>query len=112
VFSRSDVEVVTNATVLDEVTEYLPVMSANYGIGVEMLETQLRLLAIGIFTRREYSSSMEDARRRMEKRDPDDVDLLALAIHLDIPVWSNDDDFRNTGIERYTTAELLKKLAP
>jgi predicted nucleic acid-binding protein len=110
VFSRSDVEVVTTVTVLDEVTEYLPVMSANYGIGAEMLETQLRLLAIRIYARHEYSSSLEDARRLMEDRDPDDVDLLALALHLEIPGWSNDNDFRNAGIERFTTAELLKKL--
>ena len=40
------------------------------------------------------------------RRDPEGVELLALALHLSLPVWSNDDDFELTGIEWYTTAEL------
>ena len=43
-------------------------------------------------------------------RDPDDVDLLALALHLKAAVWSNDRDFRDAGIELWTTAELLAEL--
>jgi hypothetical protein len=27
-----------------------------------------------------------------------------------MPVWSNDNDFEDAGVEWYTTAELLKKL--
>jgi len=50
------------------------------------------------------------ARKRIGKRDPDDVDLLALALELKIPIWSNDGDFEGTGIEWYPTAQLLKKL--
>jgi predicted nucleic acid-binding protein len=38
------------------------------------------------------------------------VDLLALALQLDIPVWSNDSDFEGTGVEWYTTARLMKAL--
>jgi hypothetical protein len=27
-----------------------------------------------------------------------------------VPVWSNDDDFREAGVEWFTTATLLKRL--
>jgi len=37
---------------------------------------------------------MGEARRHLADRDPDDVGLAALALHLEIPVWSNDKDFR------------------
>jgi hypothetical protein len=30
---------------------------------------------------------------------------------LNLPVWSNDRDFEDSGIEWYTTAQLLRKLA-
>ena len=35
---------------------------------------------------------------------------LALALHLKLPLWSNDRDFEGTGVERFTTAQLLSKL--
>ena len=43
-------------------------------------------------------------------RDPDEVDLLALALHLGVPVWSKDNGFEDAGVEWYETAGLLKKL--
>jgi hypothetical protein len=46
----------------------------------------------------------------MEAKDPEDVDLLALALFLGAPVWSNDDDFKDLPVKRYTTAEFLKLL--
>lgn len=52
------------------------------------------------------------ARKRIGGRDRDDVDLLALAIQLKIPVWSNDNDFENTGVIWYTTVSLLATLEP
>ena len=57
-----------------------------------------------------YASKVPEARRRIGGRDPDDVELLALALHEDVPVWSNDNDFENAGVDWYTTAELLRKL--
>jgi len=36
--------------------------------------------------------------------------VLALALTLKLPVWSNDNDFEDAGVEWYTTAELLKTL--
>jgi predicted nucleic acid-binding protein len=57
-----------------------------------------------------YEDSVAEARRRIGHRDPDDVEILALAIHFQIPVWSNDNDFTNVGVEWYTTASLLANL--
>ena len=45
------------------------------------------------------------------KRDPDDVELVALALALGCPVWSNDNDLVELKeIEVYPTAVMLKKL--
>jgi predicted nucleic acid-binding protein len=57
-----------------------------------------------------YRKFLSEAARLIGKRDPDDVELLALALALGIPIWSNDRDFEVAGVECYTTARLLKKL--
>ena len=54
-----------------------------------------------------YAGSVARARKLIGRRDPDDVDILALALHLKIPLWSND-DFQEADVERYTTAQLLQ----
>jgi len=53
---------------------------------------------------------LKEAERRIARRDPDDVDLLALALALRIPVWSNDKDFDAARVKRYTTAQWLRAL--
>jgi predicted nucleic acid-binding protein len=110
VFTQARVEVLTTAGVLDEVREYLPVVARQYGMLVEALEAQLRLLAVRVCDRREYAARIEASRRAMEDRDPADVELLSLALAFGIPVWSNDSDFKTAGIEWYTTARLLREL--
>jgi len=50
-----------------------------------------------------------EAKRRIGRRDPDDVDVLALALHAGVPVWSND-NFEDAGVKWFTTAGLLAKL--
>jgi predicted nucleic acid-binding protein len=57
-----------------------------------------------------YQGQRAEVKRRIAHRDPDDVDVLALALKLDCPLWSNDADFEETGVELYTTAQLLRKL--
>ncbi len=110
VFTRSVVHVVSAAITLDEVWEYLPIMSAAYGIAREVLEAQFRLLAITEYKPGQYRRFIPAASRLIGKRDPDDVELLALALYLDIPLWTNDKDFEGAGVECYTTAGLLKAL--
>lgn len=67
-------------------------------------------LPVSIVAREVYVGSMAQARKQIEKRDPDDVELLALTMHFKVPLWSNDNDFEGCGVEQYTTAELLKRL--
>jgi predicted nucleic acid-binding protein len=69
-------------------------------------------LPVTAVERRSFSAKIAEARRRIGHRDPDDVDILALAWQAVVPLWSNDNDFAETDVECYTTAELLRKLTP
>ncbi len=110
VFTRSGLEVISTKATLAEVHEYLPVMANSYGIAVEVLESQVRLLAIKAYSPHEYRDSLAKAASLLKERDPDDIDLLALALSQGIPLWSNDRDFEGLGVECYSTARLLKVL--
>jgi predicted nucleic acid-binding protein len=70
----------------------------------------LQLLPVSVIERGIYARTLAQARTLIGRRDPDDVDILALTLHFRIPLWSNDSDFEDTGVEWYTTARLLQKL--
>jgi predicted nucleic acid-binding protein len=102
--------VVTTEANIAEVEEYLPHMAAKYGLDVEKLLDALAVMPVERHPESAYLSHVKEARRYLESRDPDDVALAALALKLEIPVWSNDKDFESVPVKLYTTARLLKAL--
>jgi predicted nucleic acid-binding protein len=102
VFTQTDIGVLTTQGVLQEVRDYIPIIAKQYDIIPQALEAQLRLLAVRECEPREFAHELEAAKRSIAKRDPHDVDLLALALAFAIPVWSNDGDFKDAGVEWYT----------
>ena len=75
---------------------------------MDTLLLTLAALPITVVERADYDHHLPEADRRMRARDPDDADVLALALHLNLAVWTNDNDFEDAGVEWHTTAELLK----
>lgn len=50
-----------------------------------------------------YRHYEQKARRRIERRDPEDWPVLAVAIMLDCPIWTEDRDFFGSGVATWTT---------
>lgn len=50
-----------------------------------------------------YEPFRSTALARIEKRDPDDWPILATAMALDCPVWTEDNDFFGTGVPTWTS---------
>ena len=103
-------EVLTTQNVLSEVREYLPSLALKRKLDPASLQLAVATLPVTVVPASAYRRKMAAARRRLEERDPDDVELLALALHLRIPVWSNDADFASARTPWLTTAELLSRL--
>ena len=107
-------EVLTAEPTFDEVQEYAVILARKQGLSLDTLLLAMAALPVTVVEPAVYSRSLSEARRLIAKRDPDDVDILALALHTKLPLWSNDNDFEAAGIagkiEWYTTAELLRKL--
>ncbi len=103
-------QVFTPAAVYDEVFEYLAPLAKKKRLQLDTLLLTLATLPVIVVEGSDYERLLAEAKRRIGKRDPDDVDVLALALDLKLPVWSNDNDFEDSGVEWHTTAELLKML--
>ena len=53
-----------------------------------------------------YCEHEESARLRISSRDPDDWPIVATALLLDCPVWTEDQDFFGSGVATWTTANI------
>ena len=110
VFTEFDVIVHVAQFNTDEVAEYLPQMARKYGLAVELVEMQWKLLPLRIHSISEYRRTLPQALLDLERRDPEDAHALALARSLSLPIWSNDRDFDDLDVECYSTARLLRRL--
>jgi predicted nucleic acid-binding protein len=95
---------------VEEVAEYLPSMAAKYGLPLDLVELQWKLLPITIHSFDEYEDQFAGAGQDLAARDPEDAHALALARSLELPLWSNDRHLMNLGADVYSTARLLRVL--
>jgi predicted nucleic acid-binding protein len=110
VFNAPGLAVVTTDVTLSEVYEYSTLFARRYRIPIDVFYETIEHLPLRLYDESEYRSHVDEARRYLEHRDPDDVPLAALALKLDVPIWSNDNDFRELPLPVYTTAALLRAL--
>ena len=110
VFGVPGLVIVTTDAMMTEVCKYAPLFAKRYHIERAEIDDTIVKLPVIRYGEAEYSSHIEEARRYLQHRDPDDVALAALALKLDVPIWSNDNDFRQVPLPVYTTARLLRLL--
>ena len=103
-------EVFAAEATLAEVQEYASQLAAKKRLSLDIVLLAVASLPVTVVELTTYEKSIPEAKRRIGSRDPDDVDVLALALHAGVPIWSNDNDFEDAGVEWFTTAALLAKL--
>ena len=93
---------------LFEVEKYLPTVAAKVGQAELALFREFQLLPVTAVQPRQYDSQLERARILIGDRDPKDVHVLALALEMNLPIWSEDRDFEDLpNVTVYKTAEML-----
>jgi len=108
-WSPSLKKLVTTRFTINEVLPYLPRLAKKISVPEALLRLELELLPLTIYEKDSYQSQIAEAAKRIGDRDPKDVDVLALALTLGYPLWSNDHNFEGTGVVLFTTASLLKR---
>lgn len=93
-----------------EVARHLPALTAKRGLDLETTSAALRFLPVTWHAPETYDPFRAEAERRIAARDPDDWPVVALALALDLPVWTQDKDFAEAGLLTFTTGQLLALL--
>jgi predicted nucleic acid-binding protein len=92
-------------TVLDEVQMHLPVLLSKRGIppteGLEVLRAVCAL--VETIHEDAYAAFAKTAQLRLARRDMDDWPVLASALALGCPIWTEDSDFFGAGVATWTT---------
>jgi predicted nucleic acid-binding protein len=94
----------------EEIAHHLPRLAAKRGLDQALLFAALQVMPISWKPVSDYVDLEDEARRRIAARDPDDWPTVALALKLDLPVWSQDKDLRDAGVDVFTTGDLLDAL--
>ena len=89
----------------DDANGYLPGVLTKRAddpkVGLAVLQ-QMRALVTPV-DRALYQDLEHPARRRVATRDADDWPVAAVALLLDVPIWTEDQDFFGSGIATWTT---------
>ncbi len=115
-YSRRGVRFFAPEMAFDDAERYLPELLQKFGKSTEHLPKALGYLRFAIEPVFEelYGIFEEEARLRLRGRDEGDWPVLATALALGCPLWTEDADFFGTGIAVWTTARveiLFKALA-
>ena len=98
-------------TAIAEAREHLPEILLKRGINPESAMTVLDELLelIDCIDGEVYGRFETAARQRLKKRDEEDWPVLATALALECPIWTEDADFFGAGVATWTTdrVELL-----
>jgi predicted nucleic acid-binding protein len=93
---------------LFEVEKYLPRVARKLGQSEADLFRAFGLLPVIACQPRDYDSHVPQAEGLIGPRDPKDVHVLALALKLTLPIWTQDRDFEGlSGVTVRTTAEMV-----
>ena len=84
---------------------YLPPILEKRGIAPHISRTGLDAIIrmIGVLESEAYAGYEHRARNRMRHRDPNDWPIVACALLLECPIWTEDADFFGSGVAVWTT---------
>lgn len=88
-----------------EVERHLPSLLERRNLDKTLVEIVWKLLLehIQVVPSALYEQREAEAKQRISIRDPDDWPVVALALMLECPVWTEDQDFFGSGIATWTT---------
>lgn len=89
----------------EDAQRYIPVISGERGfdvdLGLSVLDQICRV--VEQVDRSLYEEYQNAARGRIALRDPDDWPVIATALLLDLPIWTEDQDFFGSGVPTWTS---------
>lgn len=99
---------ITTEFTIEEVKKYFPVIAKKAGTSEELVSLAFSLLPVKIYPKQFYYHKIRKAKELIGKKDKKDVDILALALISQSPLWSQDKHFEGiVQIKLLKTKDLL-----
>jgi len=103
-----DVSFLVPDVAVAEAEEHLPALMIRHGgsaqTALAVLHALVRLFEV--IGRDDYGEFEAEARERLDRRDPDDWPVLAVALAFDCPIWTEDADFFGCGVATWTSGNV------
>ena len=93
---------------ITEIKRWLPSIARKKGLDVDLVMDGIQSLPVDIIPESVFKRKLEIAQKQIGKRDHTDVDLLALALAENIPIWSDDYDFEDSTAKILTTEAIVE----
>lgn len=92
----------------EDAQKYIPVVSKQRGLDIDLGLSVLDQVVSVVerVDRSLYEEYESIARERIGSRDPDDWPVVATALLLDLPIWTEDQDFFGSGMAVWTTDRI------
>ena len=90
----------TTKFTIEEVSKYIPKVAKKLMAPEKELFYLLNNLPISVYEKEFYSRKRREAKKMIFHIDKKDVDILALALRLQVYLWSQDKDFEKCGYEK------------
>jgi predicted nucleic acid-binding protein len=90
-----------------EIARHIPRLAAKRKLDAALLFAALQVMPIEWKPASIYENQRQEAEKRIADRDPDDWPTVALALKLNLPVWTQDKDHTDAHIPVFTTGDLL-----
>ena len=92
----------------EDALEYTPDIAARRGIDATVCFETLDAIGqiVESVDRSLYETHEQLARERVSPRDPDDWPVAAVALLLELPIWTEDQDFFGIGLASWTTDKV------
>ncbi len=94
VFFKRTFRFATSEFTIEEVRKFIPYISDKSGVEISEIERALSLLPLKIYKRKDYINKVREAEKLIKHLDEKDVDVLALSMKLNVPLWTHDRHFK------------------
>jgi predicted nucleic acid-binding protein len=98
----------TPDTCVDDATKYIPALAEKRALdpAPQLLVLAGLLRLVDVIDINFYNEYEQTARARIASRDSADWPIVAVALLLDCPVWTEDQDFFGSGIATWTSSTI------
>ena len=98
----------TTSFTMTEVDKYVELIAEKSGLPESFIIDTLKLLPLKVYSQDKYLQKISEAKKMIGKYDTKDIDVLALALFLKCPLWSEDKHFQKVeGVIVVRTKDLI-----